>query len=48
MSSERFSVSLVEVETQWSLDDLMDAHDVLDALERAEAEAAKRRPKAKD
>lgn len=36
MSSERFSVSLVEVETQWSLDDLWAAHAVLDALEHAD------------
>ena len=33
VSSERYSASLVEVETLWSLDDLLDAHMVLDLLE---------------
>ena len=36
--SERYKSSLIEIETLWSLDDLLDAHDILDVIERAEAE----------
>jgi hypothetical protein len=39
MSSGRFNVTLTEIREQWSLDDLLDAHDVIDALEKAEASA---------
>ena len=41
MTSSRFSVGLREVEEEWTLDDLLDAHDVLDALEDAEAQAVR-------
>jgi hypothetical protein len=37
--SKRYSDSLDTITTRWSLRDLYDAHDVLDALEDAEAEA---------
>lgn len=30
VSSERFNVSLYELENGWTLDQVMDAHDVLD------------------
>ncbi len=39
VSSERFSVSLLEVEREWSIDDLMDANDILDAFDLAEHKA---------
>lgn len=39
MTSPRLCVSAAELEDRWSFDDLMEAHDVLDALEDAEAHA---------
>lgn len=33
MSSEAFHVSLVEVETEWTLVDVLKAHDILDTIE---------------
>lgn len=42
VSSERLKAGLVEVETQWSLDDVWDAHEVLDLHEESEAKAAAR------
>jgi len=33
VASERFAVSLVEVETQWTLKDVAQAHDILDLLQ---------------
>jgi hypothetical protein len=35
----RIKDSLVTIQTEWSLDDLLNAHDVLDALEDAEVRA---------
>ncbi len=43
MTSDHLKASLNEIENLWSLDDVMDAHAVLDAVERAEARAAKAR-----
>lgn len=39
VTSDKIRVGLVEIETQWTIDDVLDAHLVLDALESAEAEA---------
>jgi len=36
--AERFKASLAEIEGAWSLDDLVDAHALLDALEAARPE----------
>lgn len=36
VSSPRFTVSLREIEQEWSLEDLWDANRVLDAFEKAE------------
>ncbi len=38
----RFKASLVEIEQQWSIEDLQDANDLLDAFEEAEAQAGER------
>jgi hypothetical protein len=51
VSSERYSVSLEEVELRWSMDDVWTAHQVLDMHEDAatlahnEAVIASRRPR---
>lgn len=42
MASPRLRVSLTELDA-WSLDDMLDAHDALDALEVAEQAAAEQR-----
>lgn len=42
MSSEHFQVSLVEIQTQWSLEDLVDAHLTLDMLEEGQAKGQPR------
>lgn len=42
LTSSRYHVSRVELETQWSFEDLCVAHDVIDLLEEAEAEAGRR------
>lgn len=34
--------TLQEIESHWSIDDLADAHEMLDAYEAAEREAARR------
>lgn len=39
MTHTKMSVGLRELSEDWSFNDLMDAHGVLDALEAAEAEA---------
>lgn len=39
LASKRLTVSLLELETFWSLDDAADAHEILDAIELAEATA---------
>lgn len=39
-SSPRYSSSLREIEESWTLEDLWDAHRVLDAYEDAERKAA--------
>jgi hypothetical protein len=39
LSSKFLSVSLQEVEEFWSIEDVADAHEVLDAIEAAEARA---------
>lgn len=36
-------MSWAELCTQWNLDDILQAHEVLDAFERAETEAEERR-----
>ncbi len=33
-TSQKYMSSLIEIQTQWSLDDVCDAHAVLDAFER--------------
>lgn len=38
-ASPRFSSSLVEIETQWTMTDVHDAHDVLDIYEALDAKA---------
>lgn len=43
VSSDHFTVSLVEIQTKWSLDDLLDAHITLDLLEDAEQKRQPRR-----
>lgn len=40
LSSPRINVSLVELETQWSLDDLLDANLVLDTFEELDRRTA--------
>ena len=40
VSSPRINASLVEVETLWSYDDLLAAHDALDLWEEMEHEAS--------
>lgn len=40
MSSPRFNVSLVEIETSWSLEDVWDANIVLDCLDELEGKAS--------
>lgn len=40
--SERLSASLVEIEEEWSIDDVYLAHDVLDAYDEAERRAYER------
>ncbi len=42
LTSSRYHVSRVELETQWSFEDLCVAHDVIDLLEEAEAEGMRR------
>ena len=39
--SKHHNASLIEIQTQWSLDDVMDAWEVIDMLEELEAEAAR-------
>lgn len=41
-TSRRYTDSLHAIATQWGLADVLDASDVLDAIENAEAEAARR------
>lgn len=41
-SSEYYSSSLIEIQTQWSLEDLLDATIVLDARAKLEERATKR------
>lgn len=36
-TSERYHDSLAEIANEWGLDDVLDAHDVLDAFDDAEA-----------
>lgn len=43
VSSEAFHVSLVEVESQWTLLDVLKAHDILDTIEEAAAQRAGQR-----
>ena len=40
-ASERYSSSLIEIQTQWSLADIYEAHMTLDTIEHAEAQAMK-------
>lgn len=42
MTSDKLNVSLHELETEWSVDDMFDAHYVLDAYAEAEVEARAR------
>lgn len=39
-TSRRYSSSLMEIQQQWSLDDVMDAIEVLDMYDQLDAEAA--------
>jgi hypothetical protein len=41
-SHERIKSGLIEIQTQWSLTDILDAHDVIDLYEEAERKAAKK------
>ena len=41
-TSEKFSDSLYEIETHWSLVDLLEAHLILNALEDAESKQMKK------
>ena len=41
-SSEQYSSSLHEIQTAWSLQDVMEANDVLDLLDLANAQAMKK------
>lgn len=41
MTHPRLSSSLVEIETRWSLEDVLDAHRALDLWDELEAKAAK-------
>lgn len=34
MTSEQYKASLIEVQRDWSIDDVFDAHDVLDTFEK--------------
>ena len=43
MISGRFPVTLTEIQNAWTIDDLLDAHLMLNALEDAEAERSKAR-----
>ncbi len=43
MTSPKMSVGLIEVETLWSMDDLVECNAVLDALEEAEAKMRARK-----
>jgi hypothetical protein len=48
ITAEQFrGQQLVDVTERWTLDDIMDANDVLDAIEDAQARAAKKAKKAK-
>lgn len=40
MVSSHHKAGLVEIETEWSIDDLAHAHDVLDAIESCERKRA--------
>jgi hypothetical protein len=46
VTSERIRVSLFEIETHWSIDDLQDAHLLLDAFDDAQRKADAKKPKA--
>lgn len=39
MTSERYRASLAEVQTRWSLRDVLDAHEFLDIYDRMERKA---------
>ena len=43
--NEHMAVGLIEVETQWSLNDLCDANDLLDLIEEQEKKAIKKAKK---
>lgn len=43
VTSAKMNVRLSELESEWSVDDLADAHAVLDALDDAEAKAWEKR-----
>lgn len=43
-SSDRYSASLREIQDEWTLDDVLDAHLVLDAFEEADRRAAAKIP----
>lgn len=42
VTSRHYHASLIEVQREWTLCDLLDAHAVIDALDDAEARAAKK------
>ena len=41
VSSPRLSASLIEIETEWTMVDVLDAHDVLDLYDALDAKAAR-------
>lgn len=41
MVNPRFNVSLLEASEQWSIDDMADAHDLIEAFDNAQREANK-------
>jgi hypothetical protein len=46
-ASERYADNLITIQTLWSLDDLYEAHDVLDMYDDLERKAAKQQPGAR-
>ena len=41
VASDKIQVSLIEIQTQWSVDDMWQAHEVLDMYQELEARAHK-------
>lgn len=45
MASDRMHVSLVEVQTQWSIEDVWQAHEVLDMYRKLDNKVAISKPR---